>query len=253
MKRRHKLLIGFVITGIILVAIFFLTRDKKIYYLSLGDSLAAGQTPYNTIDKSYGDYVSEYLKDKGVLEFYTKDFAKSGYRSIDLLNDLEENKEIKVNGKKITIKHALIKADLVTLSIGSNDLFYKLNVGNEFDLNEVDDIYKYVDESIKDVDKLLYELKMSCKEQIMVFGFYNPFTNFSDTLANMVEPIIKYANNKMKYLTRKYDITFVDIHDTFLANDNYLPSTLETHPNKDGYKAMADKVISLIDEKTLAK
>ena len=110
MKRRHKLLIGFVITGIILVAIFFLTRDKKIYYLSLGDSLAAGQTPYNTIDKSYGDYVSEYLKDKGALEFYTKDFAKSGYRSIDLLNDLEENKEIKVNGKKITIKTCLNKS-----------------------------------------------------------------------------------------------------------------------------------------------
>lgn len=253
MKRRHKLLIGFIITGIILVAIFFLTRDKKIYYLSLGDSLAAGQTPYNTIDKSYGDYVSEYLKDKEVLEFYTKDFAKSGYRSIDLLNDLENNKEIKVDGKKITIKHALIKADLVTVSIGSNDLFYKLNVGNEFDLNEVDDIYKYVDESIKDVDKLLYELRMSCKEQIMVFGFYNPFTNFSDTLSNLVEPIIKYANNKMENLVRKYDMTFVDIHDTFLANDNYLPSTLEIHPNKDGYKAMADKVISLIDEKTLAK
>lgn len=132
-------------------------------------------------------------------------------------------------------------------------MFYKLNVGNEFDLNEVDDIYKYVDESIKDVDKLLYELRMSCKEQIMVFGFYNPFTNFSDTLSNLVEPIIKYANNKMENLVRKYDMTFVDIHDTFLANDNYLPSTLEIHPNKDGYKAMADKVISLIDEKTLAK
>lgn len=253
MKRRHKLLIGFIITGIILVAIFFLTRDKKIYYLSLGDSLAAGQTPYNTIDKSYGDYVSEYLKDKEVLEFYTKDFAKSGYRSIDLLNDLENNKEIKVNGKKITIKHALIKADLVTVSIGSNDLFYKLNIGNEFDLNEFDDIYNYVDEAIKDVDKLLYELRSSCKEQIMVFGFYNPFTNFSDSLSTLIEPVIKYANNKMENLVRKYDMTFVDIHDTFLANDNYLPSTLEIHPNKDGYKAMADKVISLIDEKTLAK
>ena len=89
MKKRYKLLIGFLMTGIILVSIFFITRDNKIYYLSLGDSLAAGQTPYKTIDLSYSDYVSEYLKDKNKLKFYTKKFAKSGYRSVDLLNDLK--------------------------------------------------------------------------------------------------------------------------------------------------------------------
>ena len=253
MKRRYKLLIGFIITGIILITIFFMTRDKQIYYLSLGDSLAAGQTPNNTIEESYGDYVAEYLKDKEVLEFYTKKFSKSGYRSIDLLNDLNNNKKIKVDGKEITIKHALIKADIVTVSIGSNDLFYKLNVGNEFDMNEFDDIYTYVDEAISDVDKLLYELRKSCKEQIMVFGFYNPFTNFSSSLANTVEPVIVYANEKMKKLVKKYDMTYVDIHDMFLANDNYLPSKLEIHPTKDGYKAMAKSVINLIDKKTLAK
>lgn len=253
MKRRYKLLIGFIITGIILITIFFITRDKQIYYLSLGDSLAAGQTPNNTIEESYGDYVAEYLKDKEVLEFYTKKFSKSGYRSIDLLNDLNNNKKIKVDGKEITIKHALIKADIVTVSIGSNDLFYKLNVGNEFDMNEFDDIYTYVDEAISDVDKLLYELRKSCKEQIMVFGFYNPFTNFSSSLANTVEPVIVYANEKMKNLVKKYDMTYVDIHDMFLANDNYLPSKLEIHPTKDGYKAMAKSVINLIDKKTLAK
>ena len=233
--------------------IFFVTRDKKIYYLSLGDSLAAGQTPNNTIGKSYGDYIAEYFRDKEVLEFYTKDFSKSGYRSIDLLNDLKSNKEIKVDGKKVSIKNALIKADLVTVSIGANDLFYKLNIGTEFDLNEFDDIYTYVDETIHDVDKLLYELRKSCKEQIMVFGFYNPFTNFSSSLANVVEPVITYANAKIENIVRKYDMTYVDIHDTFLANDNYLPSTLEIHPTLDGYRAMAKSAIKLIDQKVLAK
>ena len=215
--------------------------------------MAAGQTPNNTIEESYGDYIQEYLKDKEVLEFYTKDFSKSGYRSIDLLNDLKENKEIKVNGKNITIKNSLIKADLVTVSVGANDLFYKLNIGNEFDMNEFDDIYTYVDETILDVDKLLYELRKSCKEQIMVFGFYNPFTNFSTSLANTVEPVILYANTKMENIVRKYDMTYVDIHDTFLANDNYLPSTLEIHPTKDGYRAMAKSAIGLINKKILAK
>lgn len=251
MKKRYKLLLGFIVAGIILVIIFFITRDTKVYYLSLGDSLAAGQTPNKTIDKSYGDYVSEYLSDKGVLEFYTKAFSKSGYRSIDLLNDLNNNKKIKVNGKEISIKNALIKADVVTLSIGSNDLFYKMNISNEFDMDEYDDIYTYVDEAINDVEKLLKELRKSCKEQIMVFGFYNPFISYSDTYANMVEPIIIYANEKMADLTRKYKMTFVDIHDMFLANEDYLPNSFEIHPTKKGYKAMAQSVIDLMDKKLL--
>ena len=53
--------------------------------------------------------------------------------------------------------------------------------------------------------------------------------------------------------TKKYDLTYVDIHDMFLANDNYLPKKLEIHPTTLGYKAMAKSVISLIDKKTLAK
>ncbi len=253
MKRRYKLLIGFIITGIILIIIFLITRDKKIYYLSLGDSLAAGQTPYNTIEKSYGDYIKEYIDDRGLLKFYTKDFSKSGYRSIDVLNDLKNNREIIVGKDKETIKHALIKADIVTLSIGSNDLFYKLNIGNEFNLEEYDDVYKYVDESIKDIDKLLMELRKSCKEQILVLGFYNPFTSYSEEMATMVEPVIKYANDKMENVVNKYKMTFVDIHDLFLSNDKYLPDKFEIHPTKDGYKAISKAIIELIDKKTLAK
>lgn len=253
LKRRYKLLIGFIITSFILVSIFFITRDKKVYYLSLGDSLAVGQTPYGNVEESYSDYIAEYFKDKEILEFYTKDFSKSGYRSIDLLNDINKNKHIQKDGKKITIKNALIKADLVTVSIGANDLFYKLNIGTEFDLNGLDDMYTYIDECIIDIDKLLYELRKCCKEQIMVFGFYNPFTNFSSNLSTTVEPFINYANGKMKNLVKKYDMTYIDIHNSFLANDDYLPSFYEIHPTKKGYVAMAKSAIHLIDKKILAK
>lgn len=253
MKRRYKLLIGFLITAVILIFIFFITKDKKIYYLSLGDSLSVGQSPYNDINKSYGDYVASYLKEKNILEFYTKNFSNSNYRSIDLLNDLKENKEIIIDDKKISIKHALIKSDLVTVSVGANDLFYKLNIGNEFKGKDFTNIYTYVDEVILDIDKLLFELRKSCKEQIMVLGFYNPFINYSHDLATRVEPVILYANNKLEDLVNKYDMTYVGIHNSFLNNVDYLPDILEVHPTKKGYKAIANQVIKLIDKKTLAK
>lgn len=253
MKRRYKLLIGSLVVSVFLLIIYFLTLDKKVYYLSLGDSLAAGQTPYKTISDSYGDYVAQYIDERGKLEFYTKGFAKSGYRSVDVLNDLNENKKIKVNGKELSIKHALIKADVVTLSVGANDLFYKLNIGNEFEIEKLDSVYDYIDEVMVDVDKLLFELRKSCKEQIMVFGFYNPLTSYSKTMADIVEPMIEYGNVKMEALVNKYDMTYVDIHDTFLAHEEYLPDFLEIHPTKAGYHAMADAVINSINKKTLAK
>ena len=239
MKRRYKLLIGFIITGIILVVIFFITKDRKVYYLSLGDSLAVGQMPDNSLKKSYGDYIKDYLEDRNILT--------------DLLNDINNNKKIKEGKKEITIKNALIKADIVTVSIGGNDLLYKLNLSSSLDITEFDDIYSYVDEVIGDINKLLFELRKNCKEQIIVLGLYNPFTSFSPKLANTVEPVLSYANLKIQDLTKKYDMTFVDMHDMFLANPSYLPTYLEIHPTASGYRAMSKKIISAIDKKTLAK
>ena len=252
-KRRYKLLIGFIISGIILIIIFVITKDKKIYYLSLGDSLAVGQTPNHEIRQSYGDYIKKEIEKNKKLEFYTKGFANEVYRSIDLLNDLKNNKKITMNGKELPIKHALIKADVVTVSIGMNDLMYKINVANEFDLDGSDNIYSYIDDVLIDIDRLLYELRKSCKEQIIVLGYYNPFINYSSSLSVQIEPLIVYANSKLKNLVNKYDMVFVDLHDLFLLNKKYLPNFLEIHPTNEGYRAIADEIIKLIDKKMLAK
>ena len=248
MKKRYKLILGTFVSFCIVTLIFIITKDRKVYYLSLGDSLAAGQTPYKTIDKSYGDYFATYLDIKHLLEFYTKDFSKSGYRTIDLLNDIKNNKSIKINDKDISIKNALIKADIVTLSIGANDLFYKLNFGNTLNDDTFDDIYKYVDEVIIDIDKLLNELRLNCKERIMIFNFYNPFVNSNDTFANMIEPVILYANQELNKIVTKYKMDYIDIHKEFLNNPDYLPKTFEIHPTKSGYEAMSNKIIELFNK-----
>lgn len=253
MKKRYKVFIGFMIAGLLLILVSLATKDRKVYYLSLGDSLAVGQTPYKTIQNGYSTYVKDYFLKHKKLEFYTNNFSQANYRSIDLLNDLKSNKTIMVNKREISIKNALIKADLVTLSIGSNDLFYKLNFGNNFSMQDDTDIYSYVDEAILDVDKLLYQLRKSCKEQIIVIGFYNPFINYSKSMATMAEPVVLYANEKLKEVTQKYNMTFINTHDEFLKNNNYLSNKMEVHPTNDGYRAIANLIIKSLDEKMLAK
>ena len=180
-----------IITSLILVfSIYYLNLDKKIYYLSLGDYLTVGDNNNN-----YQQIVIEHLKSKKIFE---KDviYAKNGdYRIIDLINDIEDNKKFTYNGKKYTLDNALIKADLITISIGMNDLIYDKFFNNNS--------YDYVDEVIKDLEKLFQLIRQYSKEKIYIFNYYG-FNN---------SELLKYVNNKLERLCNNYDIKIVDISD----------------------------------------
>lgn len=115
MKVIKKLALLFIFGLMIYIYIYISNKDNKIYYLSLGDSLAEGFNSNGKIGYGYGDYVRDYINSKEKLEFYTKKFAKSGYRTIDLINDIQSNKSIEFDNKKIYIKNAISKSDIITL------------------------------------------------------------------------------------------------------------------------------------------
>ena len=89
-----------VISIIVIVSIIMCTaciykkfENNKIYYLALGDSLAAGRDSYGNYGNGYADYINEYLIENEKLDFYTRKFAKSGYEVNDLINDINYNKK----------------------------------------------------------------------------------------------------------------------------------------------------------------
>lgn len=245
-----------IILGLIIglpIMIYMLTINKKIYYVALGDSLAAGQNPYGKIGYGYSDKIANYISSKDKLDFYTKDFAVSGYRTTDLINDINDNKTVIINGEKISIKHALTKADLITLSIGANDLFYKLGIGNSLDISYIDknSLKRYVDEIIDDMEKLVTIIKRYCKEDIILVGYYNPLWNMKRTYAEELDPIFIYANSKMKSLSKKYGLYYADIFDVFAKNKDYIPNPLDIHPSEEGYRAISNTISDIINKKTL--
>lgn len=228
------------VVAIILLSIFFIylnTIDKKVYYLALGDSLAAGVTSNGEDDYSYTDYVKSYLEDKNLLETYIDEYAISGYRSVDLKRDIDDNKKININDKNVTLKNALIKADLVTLSIGANDFFYYLNA-------EENDLYNHINDVIEDIDSLFETIREYCKEDIIVVGYYTPFKEHENL--EQMDIIVKLANKKLKELCEKYKMQFIDVFDLFKTND-YLPNSNDIHPSLEGYEAISKKVIEKID------
>ena len=226
---------------LILTSIFFIylnTIDKKVYYLALGDSIAAGVTANATDTYGYSDYIKTYLENRDLLETYIDDFAVSGYRSIDLKRDIIDNKKITINDKNITLKNALIKADLITLSIGANDFFYYLNAN-------YNDVYDHINDSLNDVESLFKLIREYCKEDIIVIGYYTPFQEH--TKLELMDTVIKFANKKLEELCIEYKMQFVDVFDLFKEN-NYLPNPNDIHPSKEGYEAISKEIIKVIDK-----
>ncbi|MGI6329424.1 MAG: hypothetical protein ACOXZR_01000 [Bacilli bacterium] len=233
------------------VIIYIINIDKKIYLLSLGDALALGQNSFGIKGYGYSDYVNDYLEGKNILEFYSKGFAEKDYRTIDLIRDIEDNKKLKIDDKEITIKNALTNADVIMLSIGINDLLYKLNIDNKGILISEKEIIKYVDEIIIDLEKLLILLKRYCNEDIIIIGYYNPFWFQDKEYAEIVEPIFKYFNFEIKKLSDKNKLFFIDIYNNFYQNDEYLPNCYSIYPSNSGYKFIAKKIIKILEENIL--
>ena len=104
MKKYYKLLV-FLLSLVIIFVTYnkFFKESKKITYIALGDSIAEGMNSYSQIDYGYSDYIKDYLEENNRLSFYTKGFSKSGYTTENLKNDIEDNKDIQVNGKNIKI------------------------------------------------------------------------------------------------------------------------------------------------------
>ena len=56
-----KKILGIIVVCLSVLLIYLGFKDNKIYYLSMGDGLSLGVTPYGGVDYGYSDYVKDYL------------------------------------------------------------------------------------------------------------------------------------------------------------------------------------------------
>lgn len=172
--------------------------DRKVYYLSLGDS---SKYSYDSSGKrvyGYSYYVSNYLNKKDVLEKYVYEYSDSDLRISDLINDIKTNKKY----GDYTLKNSLIKADLVTLSIRADDVYSRILIG-DYNL-----VYDYIDGLCEDFDELLGAIREYCKEDIIFVGYYNPFMEMNNSDIN---DLVDYLNKRYKEICEEYGVIFTDI------------------------------------------
>lgn len=215
-------------TLIILIVVFLIyltTLDKKIYYLNLS---------IDSKTYTYDKLIKKNLETKDKLERYIDGFLSSTDRVTDLTNYINENKKIIINDHEQTIKNALIKADLVTVFIGLNDINYKIGYSS---MNE---LYDYADSFLTDISDLLEILREYCKEDIIIIGYYNIYGSYYDEY-------FKYINKCVEEYAKELDIKYVstnDIYDENSSRDNIMLTNSE-------HKILYEKVNKIIIDNVL--
>lgn len=242
---RKKLILTIIIAIIFTTIIYYTKTENKIYYLALGDGITLGETPYNSFGYSYADYVNDYLDKTASVKLYTKKFAQEDMRIEDLVKMFEQNYSITENNKTITINEAVNRANLITLSIGSTDLFYKLKINNNYLLKEdYNEVIKDVNVIFDKMDNCIYYLRNLYKKDLYVIGFYNPITNDNYINMSLLEDVFDYTDELFEKLSKKHDFHFVEINDIVGKDIDLLPNPNSVHLNYKGYKLIGNQVIS---------
>ncbi|MEH6942354.1 S-layer homology domain-containing protein [Bacillus sp. JJ722] len=221
-------------------------QAKQVNYLSLGDSLAVGQTPYKKIDSSFSDFTAEAFKGKNVLGSYSKEFAKSGDTTVDVLNKLSKDSKL---------QEAVKKSNLITISAGANDLLKEAKI----DLNagtiaiDVTKVPAQLQEIATNYGKVLGAIKaLNPDAKVYVMGIYFPFPYLPDvTQVTQLSLLAKSLNKTISEATTLGGATFVSVYDQ-MGGDNMeilkknLPNPTDIHPNLDGYKIMSAALLEAI-------
>ncbi|HFI0214115.1 TPA: SGNH/GDSL hydrolase family protein [Streptococcus suis] len=228
-------------------------RDKtEFHYLALGDSLTEGVG--DTTDQGgFVPLLAQSLTNEYGYEVAYQNFGISGNTSNQILKRMKEDKDLKL---------ALKQADLLTVTVGGNDL-RKVIVKNLTNLK-----VSTFDKPAKEYGRRLESIIKTARQQnadlpIYILGIYNPLYLSFPELTEMQTVVDKW-NQITQHITEKYkDVYFVDINDLLykglegeLGISQSNPSTTNNllyeedhfHPNNTGYEIMKKALLEKMYE-----
>lgn len=188
MKVKVVLTLFLIVVLIFLIYTFNIKND--IFYFNVMDKKYDYDT-YNVLLNENLDNVQKYIS-----------YEQDDYRLTDLIRDINDN--IIVNNRKI--QNILIKADIITLMIGNNELNYKIK---NIDMTE---LFEYSNSLLEDLDDLFKLVRKYSKEKIFFIGFYNSNEYY--------EELYRYLNLRIKDMCDSYNIVYIDRLMDFSSEEN---------------------------------
>lgn len=236
--KKHIKLIILIVVIISIFIIYKITNNNNINYTSLGDGFSIGKNCYGQINYGYSDYIKDYLEQNNKLNNYEKGFSSTDMSIDKLYADIITNKTITKDSKKINIKRTLRETSILTISIGMNDLIYKLSIEENLNDKKVDNIILEIEKSF---DHLINEIKKYYPHKIYLIGYYNIENNNIYLKKGISKLNEMYAENE--------NIIYIDIEELFEKNKKFLANPDSIYPNDEGYQVISDKIITKMTKK----
>jgi lysophospholipase L1-like esterase len=211
----------------------FFKKDQKI--VSIGDSLTEGVGD----ETESGGYVGilNHTFEANSLNISVENFGKRGNRSDQLLKRLEKEE----------IAASIKEADTVLITIGANDIMnvLKKNFTNLTMEPFQRERMEYIERLTAIFDKIN---ELNPDVHIYLIGFYNPFERYFADIKEF-DQIIDNWNEAGKTLSEEYEnVRYIPTKDLFTNSTIDLLAEDEFHPNTNGYKLMAQRVLEYLKE-----
>lgn len=235
--KKHKKLIMLILTIISIFFIYKINNKNNINYTTIGDGFSVGIDSYGVIDYGYSDYIKDYLEKNNKLNRYIKSFSYQTISIETLYEQILSNKKLKLGEEEINIRKTLRETNILTLSIGLNDLLYQFNITKEQTPNSINSALKEIE---KNFNNLIDEIKKYYPKEIYVMGYYNVI------LEN--EQLNKAIKRLNKIYEKNENVIYVPTYKLFKNNPSFCSNPNSIYPNRIGYQAIANEFIVKISK-----
>ncbi|OCA85923.1 hypothetical protein A8F94_13825 [Bacillus sp. FJAT-27225] len=236
MKFKRLLSSSLLISSLILSLPFAASAKNPVKqdfdYVALGDSLAAGQTPYRELKDGYADFLADRFA-QSQYNIELDNFGVSGYRTTNILIELTNP----ANQKYASLRESIKEAELVTIDIGANDL-----LGNLPRIQQNPSLAPGVIQSIGgNLQAILMQIDMiKPGTKVYVMGYYNPFPHRSNQELAVLLPLLSSLNQVIESVALANGDVFVPTADLIKKYETqYVPNPADIHLSQEGYEAIA--------------
>lgn len=228
MKKILKLLLLIVVCSSVFY-IYQKTKNDTYNLINIGDELSISIN-------SYG------IKDYSPVSYYKNELLKT-HKTVNINNEYSEyENSIRIMLEKLknnnSIRKDLMNSDQIIITLGYNDLIYKLNVSDELNPSK---FYKIITEIEKDYNSLIEEIRKYTPNKIIVILY--PDTYKEDYY---LKKGIVYLNELLK---KNKEVTYIDTYDLLNNRQKYFSNPYSFYPNREGYRVISREII----RKTLEK
>lgn len=237
-KVLHTMLIGSLLASLPMTAF---AKNKQVDYVALGDSLAAGATPYSALDKGYVDFLVDRYE-QSQYEVKLDNYGYPGYRTTHIISELLNP----VNSKYGPLRESIKNAELITIDIGANDLLANLNNIKQNPSSApavLNNIAQNLYLILSEIDKINPGIK------VYVMGYYNPFPHLPKQEQAALLPLLDALNQTIEKVASANGDEFVPTAKVIKKYETvYVPNPTDIHLSLEGYQAVAKEFWKAIQE-----